>query len=195
MPACHFKQITLKWPLRQDLAQLHHLKLWVASTTLHRDLRRENIAQMLKQMGWWVSDGLCKGSWGIWTKHGDSRESKDPQVLPGTSLESTFIETAQLTAPTPLPEGWCPKGISFNTVILSKFGQNQKQFQWEAPNSDLDLRKKMESLCSLLSRLSKKADNIWPSRWLGRLRGLETLWWACSHCLTTKACAHAFSLP
>lgn len=63
----HFTLHRSHWSdlLHQGLAQLHHLKLWVASTNLRRGLRRESTAQILKQMGWWDTDGFCKGSWGI----------------------------------------------------------------------------------------------------------------------------------
>lgn len=88
---------------------------------------------------WWVLQRELGHLNHAWRQQGERRF---PHRLPGTSLESTFTETAQLTAHIPPPEGRCPKWISFNTVIYSQFGQNQKQFQWEAPNSDLDLRKK-----------------------------------------------------
>lgn len=78
---------------------------------------------------------------------GDSRESKDPQALPGTSLESTFTEMAHLTAATPPPEGDVPKEFLLTQSFFPSLEKIRNrdllaQFQWEAPNSDLDLLKK-----------------------------------------------------
>lgn len=61
-----------------------------------------------------------------------------------------------------------PKGISFNIVIFSLFGQNSETEVCLPSSTKQHLRltwtfgKRMKSLCFLLDRLPKRADNTWP---------------------------------